>query len=101
MDPTDLLPGTTLAVDPTSAFPIAGSTGAASGVGAGQQGIVPLVPTGGSLTDGINDVWDWLNTPFTEPMSPWDLLLMVGIVLFGIIFWNLILYHIRIAAETI
>lgn len=96
-----ILPGTTGAVDPSSASPIAGATGIASGVGAGQQGIVPLIGGTGSVSDAIDDVWEWLNTPFSSPMSPWTLVLIVGVILVGIIFWNLILYHIRIAAETI
>ena len=106
MDPTldeslGVLPGTTGNVDPSSALGIAGSAGVASGVGAGQHGIVPLIGGGGSVSDAIDDVWEWLNTPFTQPMSPWTMLLMVGVVLVGIIFWNLILYHIRIASETL
>jgi hypothetical protein len=106
MDPTldsslGVLPGTTGAVDPSSALGIAGSAGIASGVGAGQQGIVPLIGGTGSVSDAVDDVWEWLNTPFSSPMSPWVLMLMLGVILVGIIFWNLVLYHIRIAAETI
>jgi hypothetical protein len=105
MDPTldqaGVMPGTTIAADPTSAYPIAGQSGIAQGVGAGSQGIVPLIGGTGTIADGIDDVWEWLNTPFNSPMSPIDLALMVGVIIVGIIFWNLVLYHIRIAAETL
>jgi hypothetical protein len=103
MDPTlyGLAPGTTAQVDPSSAWPVAGSTGVAQGVGAGQHGIVPLFVNGGTVTDAFNSVWDWLNTPFKNPMSPVAIFALVGSVVVAILLWNLILYHIRIAAETI
>lgn len=101
MDPTDLVPGTTLAVDPSSAWPVAGDTGAALGTGTSQHGVTPLLGTGGSVTDAINSVWSWLNAPFTTNMSAVNIALVVGIIICAIIMWNLILYHIRIAAETL
>lgn len=106
MDPTideihGVLPGTTRNADPYSTLGLTGDAGVSSGTGTGQQGVVPLIGGTGSVSDAIDDVWEWLNTPFTTPMSPWTMLLMVGVVLVGIIFWNLILYHIRIAAETL
>jgi hypothetical protein len=95
-----VLPGTTNQVDASSAYPIAGDTGLAFGTGTGQQGITPH--TGGSGIPGaVIGLWDWLNRPFTQPMSPVTLGLAVGVVLVAIIFWNFILYHIRIAAEAI
>jgi hypothetical protein len=89
-------------VDALSASPIAGDTGIAVGRGVGQQGVTPLIGSEDAIvTDAVNDVWEWLNTPFRQPMSPTGLFLMVGSVLVAIMLWNLILYHIRIAAETI
>lgn len=107
MDPTSpysmgTVPGTTYAVDETSAFPIAGTTGIAMGTAIGQHGVTPLLGSGdATVTDAINDVWEWLNTPFTTPMDPVTIFALVGAVLVSLILWNLILYHIRIAAETI
>lgn len=99
---TAVLPGTTVNVDPNSAYPVAGDAGLAFGTGTGQQGIVPQTGgSGGGVANAIIGLWDWLNRPFTTPMSPMTLALMVGVVLVAIIFWNFILYHIRIAAETI
>lgn len=97
----DLLPGETYAVDPTSAFPIAGDSGMALGTGTGQHGITPLVGEASTVGEAINDTWNWLNKPFTAPMSPAGIALIVGAVLVSVILWNFILYHIRIAAETI
>jgi hypothetical protein len=104
MDPTllGIAPGTTIAVDPSSAYPFAGSTGVASGTGTSQHGIAPLLSgTGGTVTEAIQDVWEWLNTPFNSKLSPVTVFAYVGAVLVAIILWNLILYHVRIAAETI
>jgi hypothetical protein len=107
MDPTldsslGILPGTTGAVDPSSAWPIAGGTGTATGAGVGQYGVTPLLGSGdATVTDAINDVWEWLNTPFNTPMNMVDVFLLIGTVIIAVMAWNLILYHIRIAAETI
>lgn len=103
MDPTLLgvLPGTTGNVDPNSAFPIAGWTGAAYGTGTGQHGVAPSTIGATSVQQAIQNIWGWLNQPFTQAMSPTDVFLLVGVVIIAIILWNLILYHIRIAAETI
>jgi hypothetical protein len=95
------VPGTTWAVDETSAWPIAGSTGVTSGSGTGQQGVTPLIGNGGTMTDAVNSVWAWLNTPFAGPMSPYAIGLLVGVVIVAVIIWNLLIYHIRIAAETL
>jgi hypothetical protein len=98
----DLLPGTTYAVDPASAFPVAGDAGVALGVGAGQHGLAPIIGNGGgSMTNAVTDVWQWLNTPFKHPMSAVGVFALVGSAIVAIMLWNLILYHIRIAAETI
>ena len=104
MDPSLLgvLPGTTNNLDPSSAYPFAGSTGIAQGTGTSQHGIAPLLSgTGGTVSEAINDVWQWLNTPFQSKLSPVTVFAYVGAILVAIVLWNLILYHVRIAAETI
>ena len=103
MDPSLLgvMSGTTIAVDQSSAFPIAGSTGIAMGTGTSQHGITPLLGNGGSMSDAINGVWTWLNKPFQTPFSPVTTFAAVGAVIVAILLWNMILYHVRIAAETI
>jgi hypothetical protein len=96
-----VLPGTTQNADPSAAA-VAGSFGAVAGSGTGRYGLLPLA-TGGTGTVGtaINDVWQWLNAPIKQPLAPASLALIVGIIIVAVIAWNLILYHIRIAAETI
>ena len=104
MDPSlmGVMPGTTSTIDQASAYPFAGSTVIASGTGTSQHGIAPLLSgNGGTVSDAINGVWDWLNTPFNQAMSPVTVFAYVGAVIVAIILWNLILYHVRIAAETI
>ena len=103
MDPSllGIASGTTNAVDPYSAFPIAGSTGVAEGTGTSQHGITPLLGQGGSMSGAINGVWTWLNKPFQTPFSPVTTFAAVGAVIVAILLWNMILYHVRIAAETI
>jgi hypothetical protein len=97
-----VLPGTTANLDPTSAYPFAGSSGVALGTGTQQHGVAPLLGgTGGTVSDGINGVWEWLNQPFQAQMSIMTVFGYVGAVIVAIIAWNLLLYHIRIAAETI
>jgi hypothetical protein len=94
-----LLSGTTGAVDLGSTLAPAGVTGIASGTGTGQHGVLPL--TGGSMGNAFQSLWGWLNKPFQTPMAPTDLFLLVGVVLIAILAWNMILYHVRIAAEAI
>jgi hypothetical protein len=97
-----IIPGTTGQVDPYSAFPIAGDAGLAEGTGTGQFGIAPIVEAGTSTIGGaVTGIWHWLNRPFTSPMSAIDVFLLVGIVLTAVLVWNLVLYHIRIAAEAV
>jgi hypothetical protein len=97
-----LMPGTTGNLDPSSAYPFAGSTGIAGGTGTGQHGITSMFSGGeGTIGDAIMDVWEWLNTPFNKPMSAMTIFAITGSILIAIIVWNLILYHIRIAAEAI
>jgi hypothetical protein len=96
-----VLPGTTGNVDPSSAWPIAGATGITAGTGTGQHGVTPMGNGNGGITDAFQDVWEWLNTPFRSPMAPTDIWLLVGVVIVSIILWNLILYHIRIASESL
>lgn len=89
--------GTTGQLDPGT-YGGAGSSGIALGTGTGQQGNQTVDTSG---TNPFVAVWQWLNTPFTTPMSPWSVALLVGVVLVAVIGWNLLLYHIRIAAETL
>jgi|SRR5262245_963493 len=97
-----IMPGTTGQVDAYSAFPIAGDTGVAKGQGTGQHGVSPVTETSnGAVANAFTDVWAWINRPFTHAMSPFDVFLLVGVVIVAAIAWNLILYHIRIAAEAI
>jgi hypothetical protein len=103
MDPDDFsllgtLPGTTGNVDPSSAWPIAGDTGVASGSGAGRYGFEGnFSGVGGAFSS----IWNWLNAPFRSPMAITDVALLVGAVMVAILVWNLILYHLRIAAESL
>src|ERR1700727_3713541 len=103
MDPSLLgvMSGTTSQVDPSSAWPIAGTTGIAAGTGTAQHGITPLLGNGGSMSGAVNGVWQWLNKPFQTPFSPVTTFAAVGAVLVAILLWNMILYHVRIAAESI
>jgi hypothetical protein len=94
------VPGTTQQADP-GAPGLTGSTGIASGTGTGQQGAVPVAQGDGSVTGAIQRVHDWLKAPFIGGASPTDIFLLVGVVLVAIIAWNLILYHVRIAAEAV
>jgi hypothetical protein len=93
-----ILPGTTGQADPFAAG-VAGLSGVSLGTGTGQQGHQTV--GGNGMGNPFVTVWKWLNTPFTTPLSPYDIALLVGIVLISIIAWNLVLYHIRIAAEAI
>jgi hypothetical protein len=88
-------------MDPTLAALGFDETGVSAGTGAGIQGHSPLLGSGGSMTNGINAVWDWLNKPFTTPMSPVGIAMIVGAIIVAMILWNMVLYHIRIAAETL
>jgi hypothetical protein len=96
-----ILPGTTTQADP-NAPGVAGSTGTILGTGTGRLGLVPVAGLiGGGVGTALDEVWSFLNTPFTSPLDPTALFLIVGTILVAIVLWNLILYHIRIAAETI
>lgn len=92
-----ILPGTTQQLDSDTPGG-AGSAGVTLGTGTGQQGTTPV---DADLGNPFVSLWQWINTPFRTPMSPWDIALLVGVVLVALIAWNLILYHIRIAAEAI
>ena len=92
-----LTPGTTAKLDPGITGG-AGSSGVALGTGTGQHGIGL---TGGMMGNPFAEVWAWLNRPLTTPLSLWSVGKLVGGVLIAMIVWNLILYHIRIAAETL
>lgn len=77
----------------------AGQSGLALGTGTGQQGAPPLDTSNSS--NPFVAVFNWLNTPFKTPMSPATVFLLIGTILIAILGWNLILYHIRIAAEAL
>jgi hypothetical protein len=49
----------------------------------------------------IQDIMDILTAPFAGPLDLEQLFLITGLVLFFIIVWFMILYHIRLAAEEI
>ena len=79
------------------ASPAAG--GVALGTGTGQNGFVPVA----SGTDGswLASLIQTLKEPFAAGMSPLAVFALIGVILVSIIAWNFILYHIRIAAETV
>lgn len=77
-----------------------GNSGLALGTGTGSQGSV-APPEGGSGGGELSSLLQWINTPFTTPLSPLTIFLIVGVVVLGIFGWNIILYHMRLAAETI
>jgi hypothetical protein len=96
-----MVPGTTSNADPTAPG-VAGSSGVAWGLGTGQHGVTLGGEAGeGETGNPLLDLWAWINTPLTTPLSPWSLGLAVGVVLVAILAWTFILYHIRIAAEAI
>ena len=77
-------------------------SGVAMGTGAGQHGYSPVLALGGSsVSQALNSLWAWLNEPFKAPLSPMGLAMIVGALLIAVILWNFILYHIRIAAESL
>lgn len=97
------LPGTTVQVDEWASG-AAGDAGIASGLGTGQHGITPL--TGGAgifgaIANGWQALTDWLKSPITGAIAPTSVFLLVGAVIVSVILWNLILYHVRIAAESL
>jgi hypothetical protein len=88
-----LLPGTTQNLDPG----LSGGSGIATGTGTGQHGVT-------TMDDGANPVarlWGWLHQPFATPLNTIDVFLLIGIVIIAFWLWALVLYHLRIAAETI
>lgn len=97
-----ILPGTTGNLDPGSAANPAGSAGLALGTGTGMHGVIPMASNlGGGIANVITEFDDWLKTPFKTPMSPAGVFLLVGVILLAILGWNMVIYHVRIAAEAI
>ena len=43
----------------------------------------------------------WLDEPFTTPLDTTQIFLIVGIVAVSIVLWNMILFHVRIAAQEV
>ncbi len=76
-------------------------TGVATGTGTGQHGFSPTFTGDLSLGGAVQNLWTWLNEPFSRPLSPVGLTMIVGAILVAVILWNFILYHIRIAAEAL
>jgi hypothetical protein len=74
--------------------------GAAMGTGTGQHGFVPVANPGG-IGGYFVQLKNWLDAPFVGGLSPEGVVLLIGIIIVGIIFWNLVLFHIRIASEAI
>ena len=80
--------------------------GIALGTGTGSHGVALMNgqdSTGGLWGGGnpLSAALAWLHAPFSTPLDPLSLFLIVGVIAVAIIAWNLILYHVRIAAETI
>jgi hypothetical protein len=88
-----IVPGTTQNLDPG----LAGGPGIAQGTGTGQHGVAAMNGNGG----GLGGLWDWFHQPFQTPLNTADIILLVGIVVIALWLWGLVLYHVRIAAETI
>lgn len=90
--------------DDTSGGSIQGLSGdgTAAGTGTGRFGVV-AGQTGGTVSSALSfsDLWAWINKPFTTPLSTINIFLIVGVIIIAIILWNIILFHIRIAAEEI
>ena len=53
------------------------------------------------MSGSVAAVKEWLDEPFTTPLDTLQLFLIVGVVAVSIVFWNLILFHIRIAAQEV
>lgn len=88
-----LIPGTTQNLDPA----LAGGSGIASGSGTGQHGVSVMDDSG----NPVGRLWGWLHQPFQTPLNTIDIVLLIGIVIVAFWLWALVLYHVRIAAETI
>jgi hypothetical protein len=95
-----IVPGTSSTIN-SSVPGAAGSTGYAAGTGTGQSGVLPLGNGGNGMGGAVSEVWNWINTPFTTPLDPVDIAILVGVIMVSVIAWNLVLWHIRMAAETI
>lgn len=89
-----IVPGTTQNLDPA----LSPGSGIASGTGTGQAGVSTMGESNGV---GIGGLWEWLHQPFKTPLDTLDIVLLVGIVMLSFWLWGLVLYHVRIAAETI
>lgn len=98
-----VLPGTTGNLDPSSTANPAGYAGVSVGTGTGRFGTIPMQSNlgGGLVSDVFQEFKDWLDTPFKTPLDPMSLVIVVGVILVSIIAWNFVLFHVRIAAETI
>ena len=80
--------------------PTADNSGLALGTGTGPHGVIAQ-SQGNTAVSAIDSVLNWLKAPLTEQWSPQEIFLIVGIIIASFIGWNMILYHIRLAAETL
>lgn len=93
-----ILPGTTTNADPDAAG-VAGTSGSGLGTGTGKYGYQTVA--GAGVTNPFINAWQFINEPITTPLSAMDVFVLIGTVLVSILLWNLILFHIRVAAESI
>lgn len=94
-----ILPGTTVNADP-DAPGVAGTSGSGLGTGTGRLGYQTIA--GGAVGNNpFVNAWKFVNEPITTPLSAVDVFVLIGTVLVSILLWNLILFHIRVAAEAI
>lgn len=98
-----IMPGTTGQLDPSSTANPAGYAGLSLGTGTGQYGTIPMqTPIGaGGVSGAVQEFKDWIDTPIKSPLSLTGLFILVGTVLVAVIAWNFVIFHVRIAAETI
>jgi hypothetical protein len=94
-----ILPGTTTNADP-DAPGVAGASGSAIGTGTGRYGFQTIAGAGMGSNPFVN-AWNFINEPITTPLSAMDVFVLIGAVLVSILLWNLVLFHIRVAAEAI
>lgn len=80
--------------------PTANNSGVAQGLGTGPYGAV-AIPSGNSAMTALQSVLNWINAPLTEQWSPKFIVEVIGLILIGFIFWNMIIFHVRLAAEAI
>lgn len=53
------------------------------------------------MANVVSDVRSWFEEPIVGQVDPVHLFLLTGIVIVSVVLWNLILMHVRLAAEEI